>query len=47
MLASMYRLYSIFYLTKQLIAVGIIGKKYGEKNIAMPSDLLGQGGGDD
>jgi hypothetical protein len=47
MLANIYRLYSIFYLTKQLVAVGIIGKKYGEKNIALPSDQLGQGGGEE
>jgi hypothetical protein len=39
----MYRLYSIYYLTKQLVAVGVIGRKYGEKNIAVPSEQLGQG----
>lgn len=45
MLANMYRLYSIYYLTKQLVSLGIIGRKYGEKNIALPSDQLGQDGG--
>jgi len=37
-LASMYRLYSIYYLTKLLVSLGQIARKYGEKNIALPSD---------
>lgn len=45
-LANMYRLYSIYYLTKQLVLVGNIGKKYGEKNIALPSEQLTQDAGE-
>lgn len=37
-LANMYRLFSIYYVTKLLVNLGQIARKYGEKNIALPSD---------
>jgi len=36
----MYRLYSLHHVTKQLVNLGTIARKYQIKNVALPGSLL-------